>query len=673
MTTGKRCTLWLLLALLAPCAAAEEITPCEVAGEALVPGEAEPVDADDPRSVLHRIREDLIALELERVLAAIEAFLARPDLDPVMRAEVVVLRSQAHVAFGDLDAAEQDYREILRMRPEFVPDLSLTPQKGMERFQRARAATVGDVVIDVEPADARLEIDGREVTLPAGGKLPMVAGEHQVRAERKGFDPVQQTVQVEANRDGRIELRLVPNSRTVVIVTEPEGVNVMLDGVWVGRTSRAAGANEWTARSPARLVLEDLPLGEHLFELALECHRTEQLRDLLTVDLLDWRPKVYPLKRMLPVSSTALLREGPAGADVLIDGRPVGRLPSGPIEVCPGQRRFEVRQADRVLWSAVETLEDAEERVLRVEPRPNVLLLGEERWPAELGPLESCCNSAIDGATPLRGDLSRPASWAGLRLRRDVDLVLARREGAEGEPRWWLYSPWLRSVAPFDPADAGHDRPSWTGVVWGLSLVDSRRSGPAVVARLTENGGAAAAGLQVGDRLTSLGGAQIDSASQARRILGLASAAAPLEAEWLSPTGAARRGRLQGSVGPRLTGYDGQPVAAAFRAGWAVVDAAAGADGAASATANLGLLLSAFGQHEAAAQAWRRVRLPERDGIGRGTIMYYLGRDLAGLGSEREAVDALKQAAASEATVFDDDGPRVAPAARDRLADLGVR
>ena len=657
---GSVCrTLAILLALCLPQAAAGRQDPA--------------AELADSRATLDSIREDLIALELEKVLAAIEAFLARPDLDEVGRAESVVLRSQAHVAFGDLDAAEQDYREILRMRPGFVPDASLTPQKGMERFKRARAATVGDVVIDVQPPDAPIEIDGRPATLPPDGKLPLVAGEHLLRAERKGFDPVQQTVVVEANRDSRIELRLVPNSRTVVLVTEPEGVQVSLDGVLVGRTSRAGGDNEWTARASARLVLEHLPLGEHLFELALECHRTERVRDLLTVDLLDWRPKVYPVKHMLPVRATGLLREGPLGADILVDGSRVGRLPGEPLELCPGERRIEVQQAGRVLWRAVETLEEAEEKVLRVEPRPNVLLLGEDHWPAELAALEECCNAELQVTGRLSGDPQQPAAWTRLRLPSDTDLVVARRAGAEGEPRWWIYSPWLRQVTPLEVDAVSHGRPSWSGVAWGLSLVDSRRSGPAVVAQVTTDGAASRAGLRVGDRLTSLGGAQIDSALQARRILGLASAGAPLEAEWLSPAGAARRGRLEGAVGPRLVEYDGQPGAAMFRAAWAVVDAAAAAEAAPSATANLGLLLSAFGQHEAAVRTWRRVRLPERAGIGRGTIMYYLGRDLTQLGDERQAIDALRRAVGSGATVLDDEGPRVAPAARDRLADLGVR
>ena len=56
-----------------------------------------------------------------------------------------------------------------------------------------------------------------------------------------------------------------------------------------------------------------------------------------------------------------------------------------------------------------------------------------------------------------------------------------------------------------------------------------------------------------------------------------------------------------------------------------------------------------------------------------GTVQYYLGRELQQIGLEADAIRAHRAAAASEATAFDDEGPSIAPAARDRLADLGTR
>ena len=123
----------------------------------------------------------------------------------------------------------------------------------------------------------------------------------------------------------------------------------------------------------------------------------------------------------------------------------------------------------------------------------------------------------------------------------------------------------------------------------------------------------------------------------------------------------------------RLITGDPGIVASAVRAAWAVVDAATGEAVASAARANLALLLSTFGRHELAAWTWRRVELPANAGIGRGTVQYYLGRDLERLGAEREAIEALRAAATSACTAFDDEGPLIAPAARDWLVDLGIK
>jgi hypothetical protein len=42
------------------------------------------------------------------------------------------------------------------------------------------------------------------------------------------------------------------------------------------------------------------------------------------------------------------------------------------------------------------------------------------------------------------------------------------------------------------------------------------------------------------------------------------------------------------------------------------------------------------------------------------------------LGREKEAVEAFLRSAGSASTAFHDDGPEIAGAAADRLADLGV-
>ena len=64
-----------------------------------------------------------------------------------------------------------------------------------------------------------------------------------------------------------------------------------------------------------------------------------------------------------------------------------------------------------------------------------------------------------------------------------------------------------------------------------------------------------------------------------------------------------------------------------------------------------------------------RNELPQRPGLSQGTALYYLGLAFERLGDKyrREAADAYRAAAAfKDATLFNNDGPAVAPLASRR-------
>lgn len=629
---------------------------------------------EDARRSLDAIHDDLVQLRFEKALAGIEALLGEPTLDEADRAEALILRSQTHVAFGDMAAAEQDYREILALRPAYEPDESLTPKKARERFDRARAETVGRLLPSVDPPAARLVVDGREVGGDPAGGLWLVAGSHRVRAESAGFDALERDVTIEAGKDNTLELRLVPNARSVVLRTDIADVEVRVDGVLVGVTERRREADgSWTAPE-AELSVENLPLGEHVFELSKPCFRTERRRDQLAVDLLDREPKRYDLVRMKPARGRLVLRGGPAGAGVLLDGEPAGSLPLEAQEVCPGTREVVLSYGGRRIWVSRESVAEADERVVEVAPRPNVVLLGAERWPAGYEGFARLSRVESPAALPPRVDFSDERTWERLGLARDADLALAvvpsSRPGARDEV--WLHSPILGIVAPLGAAPE-LAAPGWSRPSWGLYVVDSRVGGRARVVDVTPRGPAAAAGIAPGDRVLAVGGIDVEESAALRRVLSVASAAAPLSLRWQRPDGTTREAELRATITPELRAVAGEPPQAMLRAAWATVDGVSHPPAeAAPALANLALLLAAFERDERAAEVWKRTRFGERAGVGPGTADYYVGVALLEQGREREATAALRAAAASEATAFDDEGPRVAPAARDRLADLGV-
>ena len=638
-----------------------------------VPAQAPEARTPEVRESLDRIRESLVQMHFDEALAAIEAVLARPALTETERGDALVLRAQAHAAFGDLDAVERDYSEILHLRPGYVPDPSLTPAKAQQRFEKVRAKTVGEVELTLDPRDATLFVDGREAGPPGpGGKLWLLAGSRTLRAERRGHDPAEQAVEVAAGKSVAVSLSLLPNARTVVLRTEPAGVRVAIDGRPAGETrseegSIGAGAPE------AELVVEDLPLGEHVFELSKECYRAERMTDTLAVDLLDRSPKRYQVVRMAPARTPLVLKRGPAGAEVRVDGKPLGRLPAESLEACPGPREIAVVFRGRVVWSVQAELAESVEAAFDVEPRPNAALVGSEAWPPELRDFGAGFNTIARLERRAGADLSDAHAWDELDLPEHVDLALGvvRGERPGAADRWYLYSPILLAVTPL-AAPPAHERPAWTLAAWGLGVVDSETGGPARVVHVRTGGPAASAGLVPGDRVLEVGGRAVASARDVQATLDGARPDRPIRIKWRSAAAGDREAELSGRASPRLGSGDERPEAAAVRAAWAVVDALVRPDEAPSALANLGILLYEFDHDDLAADVWRRVDWGSRAGVGEGTKQYYLGRLLERLGREADAAEAYRRAARSESTAFTDDGPPIALAARDRLADLGV-
>ena len=632
-----------------------------------------PGPAERSRAALELAQEDLSALRFEKALAGIQALLAEPALPEEDRVSALVLRSQVHVARGSLDAAVNDYREILAIRPGFVPAQGVTSTKAMARFEKVQKSMVGSVRLALSPPDARVSVDGREVRPGQDGVIAVLAGARVIAASRRGFDPAETQLEVVAGRETELRIELDPNARSIVVRTEPDEVGVRLDGVDVGSTVRPRAEGEQSSlRATAELVIDDVPLGEHVITLVKRCYRQEQIRDILAADLMDPSPKAYGPVVLSPLRGRLVLRGGPAGAQILVDGSPAGRLPVEPLSLCPGPVSVQVRSGGRTAWrEEAEVAADAE-TVLDVTPRPNAALVGASDWPPAWTDLAASFNRTTGLALPSGVDLGTPSAWETVNLPPDTDLALAVVPGGGGQAldQWILYSPIL-GIVDRPGADLDLRRPVWRAAAFGLRLADSRVGGTCSVVEITPDGPAARAGIHVLDRILAIGGRQVTSARQAVEALAAHSPGEALRIELASPSGT-RTVNCTGSDSPLLLGAPRSPSAAAVRAAWAAADAAVLAEERASdAWANLALLLSRSGRNAQALEAWKRVTWAERAGIGAGTRAYHLGREMAAIGEDASARREFRVAADSRATAFRDDGPEIAPAAEDHLADLG--
>ena len=636
-----------------------------------------PVAEPDPWGArVDELLDDLVQLRLEKVLADSDTVLREAGLPDESRTEVWILRSQAHVALGDLDAAAKDFEEILRVRPEFEPEPALMTPAATKRFGKIHAGMIGNLRFEITPVDASVVVDGRSRDAArSGGIVAVLAGERDVRLERSGHDAWVETVTVEPGKEVFLQVRLVPNARTVTFVTDQPDVAIEIDGLEVGRTASAANDVRTGMRSISALTIENIPLGEHAFAFVRPCFRTVRRTEMLNIDILDPAPLTLPLVKMQPAFAMLSISGEPSGARIKIDGEFVGTVPAESIRMCPGARVVDVERDGNLMYRTEVDVTDGVPVRLDVDPRPNVALVGIDRFPVGFEAMADSFN--IAERRPLSevgSELATPEGWVRLGLDREVHLGFAVvSSGRPGETaRRFLYSPILGTVERIDAPPARPGRPSWSANTVGAVVVDTRVGGPARVAAVRAGGPADSSGLRVGDRILEVGDVPISGADAFRRAVEGSAPGATLGLLVQGADGANRELPLVGRSSPRVAGAGGDSGSAATRAAWAYQHAFAFPADSAAALANLGRVLEDGGRPTLALAAWRRVRWPDRAGVGPGTMAYHVGRLLLAEGHESEAATAFREAATSRATDGDDDGPTVASAAKDYLADLGV-
>jgi len=610
---------------------------------------------------LDAIRDQLVALDIEAALTAVDAVLARPALSDGRRVEAYDLKAQAHAASDDLASVEKDYRAILELKADYAPAADVTSKKAMDRFVKLKAAMIGTLQLDLEPKDASIAIDDRPVATGADGRLPVVAGERRLGVQRKGYDPLETTAHVLASQETLLKLRMVPNARAIIVRTDIPGVVVTLDGAPAGVTAPGESQGPDTAAS---LSIDDVPIGEHEIGLAKPCYASESVQEIVRVDLADRTPTTLRVVAMRPSRTRVAVTGGTYDAELRVDGERVASLPLTSFPLCPGVRTVETVAAGRVVWSGT-LAADASDLTLDLTPRPNAVLVG-AAWPKSWDEAAAGWSLKARVEAPAGADLTTPTGWTGVTLPPDTDLAVGVLSGGvAGNARTVLYSPLLKEVEErFAPPPSA--RPAWRETTIGAALVDGEARS-VLVAWVGPGGPAARAGLSSGDRLVAIGGQPSGSAAGARAAIARIGPSA-LSLEVADPAGAERRVIVTPEATPRVEPPSDEDACRAVRAAWAAVDVAAGGPDAAIALANLAALLERSGQPASALAVWRRVRAA---GGGRlaARAAYALGAGLDAAGKRAEAIEAFGQARAEGLSNGD---AALAAAASDRLADLGV-
>jgi tetratricopeptide (TPR) repeat protein len=661
---------------------------------------------------------------LDEIVTRLENLRREGTLPPRGRevlAEAYELRGRAYYNIGLQEKAADSFRSLIQLEPPYALSKDKVSPKIVDYFNSVKKALVGYLAVSSKPAGARVTLNGEFLSLTDFFPLEVLAGDYTVEIARDGYRTETRTVSIAPKSTETLEVPLTRTSASAFFVTEPAGVEIWMDGALAVTTAGtlapdlAPGARDKgldPARASARTEVGGLSLGAHTVELRKKCH--EIFRK--TVDLSEARDYEIEPVRMEESLATLSLRSDPPGARIYLDGEAMGVTPKELEGVCSGKHRVEVKHASGKFLQDV-VLEKNESLTLDCPIRPSLAFLGVvaesaggERVAADVqetllknlvkitslnfvpAPKETvdrvleADRLARKGLLPGAGtdpDLIRKVTeklaaalevqgfllaalpdeklqrTAALHLLAAGNTVSDRFDVAFNEA-----ASYLRFIAAVDQRAAVYH--PWSGII----TVDTLLHDGVPILRVAAGSPGSQAGLQPGEVIDAAEGKPI---KQTADLLALVESKKPKDKIALHVKGAAgaRAVEVVLSQTPQEIPLNDpsllyNKVMMDLRQ---QVEGYPGTEAAAFARLNLAVCAMHFGDFAAAHEHLLKARteLPQRPGISQGTALYYLGLALERLGYKKEAMEAYRAAAAAkDATLFDNDGPAVAPLAARR-------
>ncbi len=182
------------------------------------------------------------------------------------------------------------------------------------------------------PQGAKIIINNNIVGTSAVEQIEVKAGEVQIGAELKGYDASYKMVNLKPGETASFELKLEKSSGTLLIATEPPGVNVFLDGELCGITPEQSGKG-----ISEQMRIESVSKGEHKLLLTRSGYYDKTITfQIAPKETLTFSEKLTP--RPVAFVPDTIVRIGEGGAYSTYRGVLKEKYPNGDIkmEVSPG-------------------------------------------------------------------------------------------------------------------------------------------------------------------------------------------------------------------------------------------------------------------------------------------------------------------------------------------------
>ena len=200
----------------------------------------------------------------------------------------------------------------------------------------------GALVINSEPANARIYLDGDKVGTTPNTLRYIIPGTHEVEVRMDGYEIWRESIEIEADVRKTLTATLRAKSGTVTIKSKPTNAKIYLDGKEVGNTP--------VTLKPVR--------GIHEVEVRMDGYDTWREN----VDVQADKEKTLTAALQLK-TGTILVKSEPANAKIYLDDKEAGKTPATLRPVC-GIHTVEVRADGYEVWRQSVEVEADEEKLL---------------------------------------------------------------------------------------------------------------------------------------------------------------------------------------------------------------------------------------------------------------------------------------------------------------------
>ena len=632
------------------------------------------------------------------------------------------LRARAYYNIGLQEKAADSFRSLVQLNPQYSVSKEKVSPKVVDYFNSVKKALVGYLAVSSSPAGAKVSLNGDFLSLTDFFPLEVLAGEYTVEIAREGYRTETRTISIAPKATETLQVDLTRTLASAFVVTEPAGVEIWLDGQLRTTTSgtpgpellevvRAKGLDP--GRASGRTELGNLSLGSHNLEFRKKCYETLK-RQIEVPEARDYETDGIKLQDSV---GSLQLRSEPPGGRIFLDGEAMGITPKDLDAVCSGKHRIEVKHTSGKFIQDVVVGKD-ESLTLDCPIRPSLAYLGvvaESAAGERVAPdvdeklIENLQKMATLNFVPAPREtvdrvldsekLARKALLPGGSTEPDLLKKVTEKLAAALEVQGFLIAllpgEKLQRTAVLHLLAAGNTVPDtwdvsfgesasymrfltavdrkatlyrpWTGLI----TVDSAMFEGVPVLRVVPGSPAAQAGVQPAEVLAAVDGKAVKQTSDLLAAVDAKKAKEKLALQFKGAGGAARALDVTLAETPQEIPLNDpsllyNKVMMDLRQ---QVEGYPGTETAAFARLNLAICAMHFGDFAAAHEHLLKARteLPARPGLSQGTALYYLGLALERLGYKKEAMDAYRAAAGfKDATLFNNDGPSVAPLAARR-------